>query len=92
MQITLTIPEPYAAAIATLAAGQSITPEQWAVRTLRAALRPKETKPLGRPTANAQRDAEIRAKLAAGASYQGLADEYGLSKIRIQQIKAAGSL
>ncbi len=89
MHIDITIPEPFAGTIATLAASQGITPEQWVVRTIRAAIAPKETKRLGRPRTNDTRDAEIRAKLAAGASAQGIAKEYGIHTARVYQIGKA---
>lgn len=87
MHIDITIPEPFAGTITALAASQGITPNQWVVRTIKAAIAPKEAKRLGRPRTNDARDAEIRAKLAAGASPQGLAKEYGMHTARIYQIK-----
>lgn len=89
MHIDITIPEPFAGTIASLAAAQHITPEQWVVRTIKAATAPKEVKRLGRPRTNDARDAEIRAKLAAGASPQGLAKEYGIHTARVYQIRSA---
>jgi hypothetical protein len=92
MSITFTIPDGPAQAIAALAESQGLTPEQWVHKTIKAGLGAQDRPRMGRPTVNMQRDAEIRAKRAAGASILQLSQEFGLSKIRIDQITAVGRL
>lgn len=86
MQITLTIPPEYAEVIERLAAADGITPTQWVTRTVKRAIRPTQAPRMGRPTINQERDAAIRTKRDAGMTIKALADEYGLSIPRINQI------
>ena len=90
MHITLNIPEDFAASIERLAALDGITPTQWVTRTIKRAVRPAQGAGLGRPRINDERDAEIRAKRAAGQQPASLAKEYGISLVRVQQITARG--
>lgn len=90
MVITLKIPDGAAAAIQRLADIDGVTPTQWVTRVVQHALQPPTARRLGRPKVNQSRDAEIRAKRAAGQSVESLAAEYGLSDMRINQITKYG--
>lgn len=89
MQLTLNIPDEYAAVITQLAQADGITPTQWVTRTIKQSVRPAQAKRIGRPTINQERDASIRSKRAQGMSIPALAKEFSLSTVRINQILAA---
>lgn len=90
VHITLNIPDAAAAVIQQLADVDGITPTQWVTRVIQRAVQPPTATQLGRPKVNQTRDAEIRAKRAAGQSVESLASEYGLSVMRIHQITKYG--
>ena len=80
MNITLELPD---AVVALL--GEA--PERTIYRLIKAHLAPA-TK--GRPVANTERDAAIADKALAGATHAAIANEYGLSTIRVSQIAVQG--
>ena len=90
MRITLDIPDKPAAAIQQLADIDGLTPTQWITRAVQRAVQPAPANHLGRPRVNQSRDAEIRSKRAAGQSAESLSAEYGVSKMRINQITKYG--
>ena len=85
MRIEVQILTPAATNLVAVAARDGMTVEQWAARALTRAI-PEKVTPIGRPKENRARDAEMRLKRAAGATQAALAKEYGLSRIRVQQI------
>ena len=85
MQITLNIPESFAERITQLAQQNNVTPTQWITRAVVQATADKAPR-VGRPKINASRDAEMRAKWAAGATHSELSKEYGVHRVRVVQI------
>jgi hypothetical protein len=85
MRIILNIPDAAAAILDAVSERDGITPTQWVTRAVQRAL-PETVKYPGRPRVNEARDAEMRAKRAAGATQAELAREYGLNRVRVQQI------
>ena len=80
MNITLELPD-------TVVALLGEAPERTIYRLIKAHLAPA-TK--GRPVANTERDAAIADKALAGATHAAIANEYGLSTIRVSQIAVQG--
>lgn len=68
------------------------SPERTIYRLIKSHLTTQPHPNAGRPPINAERDATIADKALAGARYAALANEYGLSLIRISQIIAVGRL
>lgn len=65
-------------------------PERTIYRLIKAHLAPASSAPKGRPVANTERDAAIADKALAGATHAAIANEYGLSTIRVSQIAVQG--
>lgn len=80
MNLTLDLPD-------TVVALLGEAPERTIYRLIKAHLAPA-TK--GRPVANTERDAAIADKALAGATHAAIANEYGLSTIRVSQIAVQG--
>jgi hypothetical protein len=84
MQITLNLPD----AVVSLLGD---APERTIYKLIKAHLAsPTGTAPRGRPISNAERDAAIADKAVAGVTHAAIANEYGLSNIRVSQIVAQG--
>jgi transposase len=84
MQITLDLPD----AVVSLLGD---APERTIYKLIKAHLSPPaDAAPRGRPITNAERDAAIADKAVAGVTHAAIANEYGLSNIRVSQIVAQG--
>jgi hypothetical protein len=84
MNILLSLPD----AVASLLGDP---PERTIYRLIKAHLAPAPAAaPRGRPVSNVERDATIADKAVAGATHAAIANEFGLSTIRVSQIVAAG--
>jgi Mor family transcriptional regulator len=82
MNITLELPD----AVVSLL-GPS--PERTIYQLIKAHLAPAPAPAVGgRPVVNTERDQEIAAKAAAGATHAAIANSYGLSTVRVSQILA----
>ena len=82
MNITLELPD-------TVVALLGDAPERTIYRLIKAHLAPAPASAVGgRPVVNTERDQEIAAKAAAGATHAAIANSYGLSTIRVSQILA----
>lgn len=80
MNITLELPDAVVSLLGPF-------PERTIYRLIKAHLAPA-TK--GRPVANTERDAAIADKALAGATHAAIANEYGLSTVRVSQIAVQG--
>jgi hypothetical protein len=82
MQITFTIPEPYATYLTERADVKGISPTQWVTQLL-----VKELTPGGltaqRASRHAARDAEIRKRRAQGFTYPQIAKEFDIGAQRV---------
>ena len=82
MNITLELPD-------TVVALLGDAPERTIYRLIKAHLAPAPASAVGgRPVVNTERDQEIAAKAAAGATHAAIANSYGLSTVRVSQILA----
>lgn len=82
MNITLELPD-------TVVALLGEAPERTIYRLIKAHLAPAPAPAVGgRPIVNTERDQEIVAKAAAGATHAAIANSYGLSTVRVSQILA----
>jgi Mor family transcriptional regulator len=84
MHLTLDLPD-------TIVSLLGDAPERTIYALIKAHLSPPPAvAPLGRPVINAERDQEILDKAVAGATHAAIANEYGISTIRVSQIVARG--
>jgi transposase-like protein len=84
MNITLELPD-------TVVALLGEAPERTIYRLIKTHLAPAPAAaPRGRPVSNAERDAAIADKALAGATHAAIANEYGLSTVRVSQIAVQG--
>ena len=84
MHLTLDLPD-------TIVSLLGDAPERTIYTLIKAHLSPPPAvAPLGRPVVNAERDQEILDKAVAGATHAAIANEYGISTIRVSQIVARG--